>query len=62
MKLGKVDCWKFHTIGEVKWIKSGITKAIDCPNCNKKLDSVVEGRKLKCNIIFLMDHYKYQLD
>lgn len=43
MKLGKVDCWKFHTIGEVKWIKSGITKAIDCPNCNKKLDSVVEG-------------------
>lgn len=44
MKLGKVDCWKFHTIGEVKWIKSGITKAIDCPNCNKKLDSVVEGK------------------
>lgn len=62
MKLGKVDCWKFHTIGEVKWIKSGITKAIDCPNCNKKLDSVVEGEKLKCNNIFLMDHYKYQLD
>lgn len=47
MKLGKVDCQKFHTIGEVKWIKSGITKAIDCPNCNKKLDSVVEGRKTK---------------
>ncbi|EUW95087.1 hypothetical protein O439_02708, partial [Staphylococcus aureus M0310] len=26
---------------------SGITKAIDCPNCYKKLDSVVEGRKTK---------------
>lgn len=47
MKLGKVDCWKFHTIGEVKWILSGITKAFDCPNCNKKLDSVGEGRKTK---------------
>ncbi len=46
MKLGKVDCWKFHTIGEVKWIISGITKAIDCPNCNKKLDTG-ERRKTK---------------
>lgn len=38
---------KFYTIGEVKWIIFVITKAIDCPNCNKKLDSVVEGRKTK---------------
>ena len=49
MKLGKVDCWKFHTIGEVKWIKSGI----NCPNCNKKLDSVVEGRKIKMQYYIL---------
>ena len=47
MKLGKVDCWKFYTIWEVKWIISGITKAIDCPNCNKKVDSLGEGRKTK---------------
>lgn len=47
MKLGKVDCWKFYIIGEVKWINFGIIKVIDCFNCNKKLDSVVEGRKIK---------------